>query len=147
MPSSSCSTYLVQDLSHTCFENHFLVFSSAFNTIQLQLLKDKLEEMGLGSHLVAWINNYLTSRTQYVGQGDCRSETVTSSTGASQGNVFSPFLFTLYTSHFQYNSELMCIRHSNLEDSRRTRPHLKPVVIKGDCRDCQQVQIPGSTAG
>ncbi|KAI3368513.1 hypothetical protein L3Q82_025518, partial [Scortum barcoo] len=61
--------------------------------------------MGVGSHLVAWITDYLTGRPQYVRLGDCRSDTVASSTGAPQGTVLSPVLFTLYTSDFQYKSE------------------------------------------
>ncbi|KAI3369655.1 hypothetical protein L3Q82_025367 [Scortum barcoo] len=105
MPSSSCST----DLSLTWTEASgavritFLDFSSAFNTIQPLLLRDKLTEMGVGSHLVAWITDYLTGRPQYVRLGDCRtSDTVASSTGAPQRTVLSPVLFTLYTSDFQY---------------------------------------------
>ncbi|KAI3369696.1 hypothetical protein L3Q82_024542, partial [Scortum barcoo] len=79
----------------------FLDFSSAFNTIQPLLLRDKLTEMGVGSHLVAWITDYLTGRPQYVQRlGDCRSDTVAGSTGAPQGTVLSPVLFTLYSSDF-----------------------------------------------
>ncbi|KAI3352485.1 hypothetical protein L3Q82_005441 [Scortum barcoo] len=52
--------------------------------------------------MVAWITDYLTGRPQYVRLGDCRSDTVASSTGAPQGTVLSPVLFTLYTSDFQY---------------------------------------------
>ena len=84
----------------------FLDFSSAFNTIQPLLLRDKLSEMGVESHLVAWITDYLTHRPQYVRLGDCRSDTVVSSTGAPQGTVLSPVLFTLYTADFRNNSEL-----------------------------------------
>ncbi|KAI3356752.1 hypothetical protein L3Q82_003430 [Scortum barcoo] len=47
----------------------FLDFSSAFNTIQPLLLRDKLTEMGVESHLVAWITDYLTGRPQ-SGQED-----------------------------------------------------------------------------
>ncbi|KAK3557940.1 hypothetical protein QTP86_003864 [Hemibagrus guttatus] len=82
-----------------------LDFSSAFNTILPLLLRDKLTEMGVSSHLVAWIIGYLTGRPQYVQLGDCRSDTVVSSTGAPQGTVLYLVLFTLYTSVFQYNSE------------------------------------------
>ncbi|KAI4897529.1 hypothetical protein NFI96_003922 [Prochilodus magdalenae] len=54
---------------------------------------------------VSWITDYLTGRPHYVRLKDCTSETVVSSTGAPQGTVLSPFLFTLYTSDFRYNSE------------------------------------------
>ncbi|XP_053709182.1 mucin-5B-like [Synchiropus splendidus] len=84
----------------------FLDFSSAFNTIQPLLLRDKLTEVGVETHLVAWITDYLTNRPQYVRLGDSRSDTVASSTGAPQGTVLSPVLFTLYTSDFQSNTEL-----------------------------------------
>ncbi|KAI4894909.1 hypothetical protein NFI96_007437 [Prochilodus magdalenae] len=83
----------------------FFDFSSAFNTIQPLRLKDKLARMQVDPHLVSWITNYLTGRPQYVRLKDCMSETVVSSTGAPQGTVLSPFLFTLYTSDFRYNSE------------------------------------------
>ena len=49
--------------------------------------------------------NNLTGRAQYVRLKDCTSETAVSSTGAPQGTVLSPFLLTLYTSDFKYNSE------------------------------------------
>ncbi|KAI4900460.1 hypothetical protein NFI96_007343, partial [Prochilodus magdalenae] len=61
--------------------------------------------MQVNPHLVSWITDYLTGRPQYVRLKDCTSETVVSSTGAPQGIVLSPFLFTLYTSDFKYNSE------------------------------------------
>ena len=89
-------------------------------------------EMGVDSHLVAWITDYLTDRPQYVRLGDCRSDIVVSSTGAPQGTVLSPVLFTLYTSDFQYNSEschvqkfaddtpiVGCVRNGQEEEYRK----------------------------
>ncbi|KAI4902092.1 hypothetical protein NFI96_000918 [Prochilodus magdalenae] len=84
----------------------FFDFSSAFNTIQPLLLRDKLMKMEVDMHLVTWITDYLTGRPQHVRIRDCSSDTVISSTGAPQGTVLSPVLFTLYTSDFKYNSEL-----------------------------------------
>ncbi|KAI4896296.1 hypothetical protein NFI96_007479, partial [Prochilodus magdalenae] len=63
------------------------------------LLRDKLMK-------ITWITDYLTGRSQHVRIRDCSSDTVISSTGAPQGTVLSPVLFTLYTSDFKYNSEL-----------------------------------------
>ncbi|CAM4691197.1 unnamed protein product [Leuciscus chuanchicus] len=68
-------------------------------------LRDKLVQMGVDAHLVSWITDYLMERTQFVRLKDCFSETVVCSTEAPQGTVPSPFLFTLYTSDFSYNSE------------------------------------------
>ncbi|XP_051807248.1 uncharacterized protein LOC127534909 [Acanthochromis polyacanthus] len=88
--------------------------------------------MGVETHLVAWITDYLTNRPQYVRLGDCRSDPVASSTGAPQGTVLSPVLFTLYTSDFQSNTELChvqkfaddtaivgCIRSGQEEEYRK----------------------------
>ena len=83
----------------------FFDFSSAFNTIQPRLLSDKLQAMRVNSSTISWITNYLTDRPQYVRLGSVLSDVVVGSIGAPQGTVLSPFLFTLYTSDFQYNSE------------------------------------------
>ncbi|KAI4882171.1 hypothetical protein NFI96_021733, partial [Prochilodus magdalenae] len=84
----------------------FFDFSSAFNTIQPLRLRDKLARMQVDPHLPV-VTDYLTGRPQYVRLKDCTSETVVSCTGAPQGTVLSPFLFTLYTSDFRYNSETL----------------------------------------
>ncbi|KAL0147202.1 hypothetical protein M9458_057492, partial [Cirrhinus mrigala] len=83
----------------------FFDFSSAFNTIQPARLGSKLSAMQVHAPLVAWIMDYLTDRPQYVRLQGCKSDTVLCSTGAPQGTVLSPFLFTLYTSDFKYNTE------------------------------------------
>ncbi|KAI3375902.1 hypothetical protein L3Q82_004170 [Scortum barcoo] len=108
----------------------FLDFSRAFNTIQPPLLRDKMSRMGVDPHMMDWISDYLTDRPQYIGLKDNTSDTVVSSTGAPQGTVLAPLLFTLDTSDFCYNSELChirsgdtaiigCIRDDREEEYRR----------------------------
>ncbi|KAK3563902.1 hypothetical protein QTP86_004850 [Hemibagrus guttatus] len=82
----------------------FFDFSSALNTIQSVLLRDKLEYMGVGHHLSTWILHYLTNRPQYVRARKCASHMVVCNTGAPQGMVLAPFLFTVYTSDFMFSS-------------------------------------------
>lgn len=41
---------------------------------------------------------------QFVNLGGSQSDVVVSNTGEPQGMVLLPFLFTLYTSDFRYNS-------------------------------------------
>ncbi len=70
-------------------------FSSAFNTIILNLLLPKLTQLSVPTSVCQWINSFLTDRQQLVRLGKISTRMV--STGASQGCVFSPLLFSLYT--------------------------------------------------
>ncbi|KAK3529347.1 hypothetical protein QTP70_029128, partial [Hemibagrus guttatus] len=75
----------------------YIDFSSAFNTIIPQHLIKKLSLLGLNTSLCNWILNFLTGRPQLVRIGNSFSSTSTLSTGAPQGCVLSPLLFTLLT--------------------------------------------------
>ncbi len=75
----------------------FFDFSSAFNTIIPQQLINKLNLLGLNNSLCNWILDFLTGRPQSVRVGHNTSSTTTLSTGAPQGCVLSPLLFTLLT--------------------------------------------------
>ncbi len=75
----------------------FIDFSSAFNTIIPQQLINKLSLLGLNNSLCNWILDFLTGRPQSVRVGHNTSSTTTLSTGAPQGCVLSPLLFTLLT--------------------------------------------------
>merc|ERR1712035_43413 len=93
------------DQSGSTLRVMFFDFSSAFNTVQPVLLCEKLHKFQVDTSTTTWIYDYLTNRPHFVKLKGCVSDMVVSSTGAPQGTVLSPFLFTLYTSDFQYNSE------------------------------------------
>ncbi len=69
----------------------FVDFSSAFNTIQ-----NKLTLLSIPTSICQWITSFLTDRQQLVRLGKFSSSTRTISTGAPQGCVLSPLLFSLY---------------------------------------------------
>ncbi len=75
----------------------FIDFSSAFNTIIPQQLIHKLVQLGLNTSLCNWLLDFLTGRPQAVRVGSNTSSTITLNTGAPQGCVLSPLLFTLLT--------------------------------------------------
>ena len=75
----------------------FVDFSSAFNTIIPDLLTAKLTQLSMPSTICQWISSFLTDRQQLVRLGKLTSRTLTISTGAPQGCVLSPLLFSLYT--------------------------------------------------
>ncbi|KAL0148144.1 hypothetical protein M9458_056546 [Cirrhinus mrigala] len=91
--------YILQHLERT--GNYarilFVDFSSAFNTIMPDLLSDKLSQLFVPTSICQWITSFLTDRQQLVRLGKLTSRTITASTGAPQGCVLSPLLFSLYT--------------------------------------------------
>ncbi len=75
----------------------FIDFSSAFKAIIPQQLTHKLAQLGLNTSLCNWLLDFLTGRPQAVRVGINTSSTITLNTGAPQGCVLSPLLFTLLT--------------------------------------------------
>ncbi len=64
----------------------FVDFSSAFNTIQLHLLAEKLvHQFKLEATIVGWILDFLTNRSQRVRVNDHLSDLTLTSTGSPQG--------------------------------------------------------------
>ena len=74
----------------------FLDFSKAFDTINFQILLDKMQFYGIRGTPLLWIKNYLTPRTQYVVYDNIMSEAETTKTGVPQGSILGPLFFLIY---------------------------------------------------
>ena len=81
----------------------FFYFSSAFITIQPHILASKLIDFKLHNTTIAWILDDLLARPQFVRIGNKHSDTTLTNTGAPQGTVLSPFLFSLYTADYRHS--------------------------------------------
>ncbi|KAK3548106.1 hypothetical protein QTP70_004720 [Hemibagrus guttatus] len=75
----------------------FINYSSAFNTIIPQHLTENLSLLGINTFLCNWILDFMTGRPQSVRIGNRTSSATTLNTGAPQGCMLSPLLFTLLT--------------------------------------------------
>ena len=75
----------------------FVDFSSAFNTIIPVKLFEKLVSLNVHPAICHWTLNFLLHRPQSVKVNNSLSKPVILNTGAPQGCVLSPFLFTLFT--------------------------------------------------
>ena len=75
----------------------FIDYSSAFNTIVPSKLVIKLEILGLDSALCNWVLDFLTGCPQVVRVGNNISTPLILNTGAPQGCVLSPLLYSLFT--------------------------------------------------
>ncbi|KAI3355997.1 hypothetical protein L3Q82_017268, partial [Scortum barcoo] len=94
--TTSCNTLTHQGLMQgSCLWTS--VEFSAFNTIIPDILHSKLSQLTVPAPTCQWISNFLTDRRQQVRLGSITSSIRTVSTGAPQGCVLSPLLFSLYT--------------------------------------------------
>ncbi len=75
----------------------FVDFNLAFNTIIPNLLLLKLTQISVPTSICQWITSFLTDRQQLVKLRNFSSSTCIISTGAPQGCILSPLLFSLYT--------------------------------------------------
>ena len=76
----------------------FLDFSSAFDTVNHDILLHKLEyEFHLKDLALSWFKSFLTDRTFQVKIGDSFSHTKKIKYGVPQGSVLGPTIFSLYS--------------------------------------------------
>ena len=74
----------------------FIDYSRAFDTIDHEILCEKLKLYGLDEVSLKWFKNYLSDRTQVVRVDNNLSHTSHIKMGVPQGSIVGPFLFIVY---------------------------------------------------
>jgi hypothetical protein len=92
---------LLDKISHALDNGEFVVgvfldFSKAFDTVNHDILFDKLFHYGIRGIPLCWLKSYLKDRKQYVIYNGAVSPLQRISCGVPQGSVLGPLLFLLY---------------------------------------------------
>ena len=76
--------------------NIYVDLSKAFDTINYDILLDKLSYYGISGTALKLSKNYLLDRKQYVVYNNCNSNLVDVTTGVPQGSILGPLLFSIF---------------------------------------------------
>ena len=73
----------------------FMDLSSAFDTLDRDILMKKMSHLGIKGHVLDLMKSYFQNRTQAVRIGTVTSEKVVNDFGVAQGSILGPHLFNI----------------------------------------------------
>ena len=109
------SVDLIEEITSSLDQGHYVVslfldLSKAFDTVNHQILLNKLKFYGLQQSEYNWIQSYLSNRKQQVYVNGVASDSCLISTGVPQGSIRGPLLFIIFINDLPKTSTFFSTR-------------------------------------
>ena len=106
MDKKSVVTLLLEEIddftealeSKQCIDLILFDFKKAFDTVNLDLLLNKLSNYGIGGDCLNWLKSFLTHRTISVSIRNSKTGSISINAGVAQGSILGPYLFNFFVS-------------------------------------------------